>query len=321
MDIGMRPERKRPSSNIQFYLSRLLSLFLCAHFFFTLPFIFLHSLSLFFSSGLRPDSRLPLVVIPEDQCRIKREAKQKMRSLNGLGQATASIGVPPPLAERKASCSPQQVTSTESPSDSPRSAGLTMEQQELINRLVTSQQQFDMPSDEALSKLSVYHRHIIILSDLTKAVFSTDVLPVERNEQAAGVPTLGGADDHQRSAHRRVHQALTGLQHAERRRQTNTTKSQPSIADVEVNVNTLLICSGMRDRSANDAYRAPLRLEDGYDRFGQSDDQLGLQPRSVQAGRHGIADRRHLRLCQVDVKDARRQRRVRAAHCHRNLFR
>uniref|UniRef100_A0A914W4F0 Ecdysone receptor n=1 Tax=Plectus sambesii TaxID=2011161 RepID=A0A914W4F0_9BILA len=100
--------------------------------------------------GMRPE-----LVIPEDQCRIKREAKQKMRSLNGLGQA-ASIGVPPTLAERKASCSPQQVTSTESPSDSPRSAGLTMEQQELINRLVTSQQQFDMPSDEALSKLSTF---------------------------------------------------------------------------------------------------------------------------------------------------------------------
>jgi hypothetical protein len=127
-------------------------------------FLHLHTDTVSFAcTGLRPDSRLlpSIVVIPEDQCRIKREAKQKMRNLATTGSASSTVG-----ADRKSSSSPQQVTSTDSTSSSTGDStqqhsasssvrGLTLEQQELVNRLMQSQQQFDYPSDAALSKLSV----------------------------------------------------------------------------------------------------------------------------------------------------------------------
>ncbi|VDK85750.1 unnamed protein product [Onchocerca ochengi] len=88
---------------------------------------------------LRADSRVPLVVIPEDQCRIKREAKQKLRTT--LEQ------------QRKVNCaSPQQaVSSSESPDDC---VALSMETRELINRIVTIDQQFATPSTDTLMKIS-----------------------------------------------------------------------------------------------------------------------------------------------------------------------
>ncbi|VDK81441.1 unnamed protein product [Litomosoides sigmodontis] len=90
---------------------------------------------------LRADSRVPLVVIPEDQCRMKREAKQKLR--NALEQ------------QRKANCtSPQQaVSSSESPDDC---VALSVETRELINRIVTIDQQFATPSTDTLMKISEY---------------------------------------------------------------------------------------------------------------------------------------------------------------------
>lgn len=92
------------------------------------------------NSGLRVDSRVPLVVIPEDQCRVKREAKQKLRA--ALEQ------------QRKANCvSPQPaVSSSESPDDC---VALSLETRELINRIVTIDQQFATPSTDTLMKISV----------------------------------------------------------------------------------------------------------------------------------------------------------------------
>lgn len=83
---------------------------------------------------------MPLVVIPEDQCRIKREAKQKLRT--ALEQ------------QRKTNCaSPQQaVSSSESPDDC---IALSVETRELINRIVTIDQQFATPSTDTLMKISV----------------------------------------------------------------------------------------------------------------------------------------------------------------------
>ncbi|VIO91237.1 Uncharacterized protein BM_BM11227 [Brugia malayi] len=91
---------------------------------------------------LRADSRVPLVVIPEDQCRIKREAKQKLRTT--LEQ------------QRKANCvSPQQaVSSSESPDDC---VALSVETRELINRIVTIDQQFATPSTDMLMKVSEHN--------------------------------------------------------------------------------------------------------------------------------------------------------------------
>lgn len=85
-------------------------------------------------SGLRADSRVPLVVIPEDQCRIKREAKQKLRI----------------VADQRKSSSPSAVTSTES-----LDCGLSIETRELISRLVAIDNQFLAPSNDSLMQLSV----------------------------------------------------------------------------------------------------------------------------------------------------------------------
>ncbi|EJD76140.1 ecdysone receptor isoform A [Loa loa] len=88
---------------------------------------------------LRADSRVPLVVIPEDQCRIKREAKQKLRTV--LEQ------------HRKAHCaSPQQAVSSSESSDD--CVALSVETRELINRIVTIDQQFATPSTDTLMKIS-----------------------------------------------------------------------------------------------------------------------------------------------------------------------
>ncbi len=86
----------------------------------------------------------------------------KMRNLNGglgpnptNGANSNTNGASPD--ERKASCSPQQVTSTETGVEGPgvHAGGLTPEQRELVHRLVLYQQQYDMPSDDAIKKLSV----------------------------------------------------------------------------------------------------------------------------------------------------------------------
>uniref|UniRef100_A0A183D1W2 NR LBD domain-containing protein n=1 Tax=Gongylonema pulchrum TaxID=637853 RepID=A0A183D1W2_9BILA len=93
------------------------------------------------NSGLRADSRVPLVVIPEDQCRIKREAKQKLR--NALEQ------------QRRSSCaspSQQAVSSSESPDDC--CSALSLETRELISRIVAIDQQFATPSTDTLMKIS-----------------------------------------------------------------------------------------------------------------------------------------------------------------------
>lgn len=86
-------------------------------------------------SGLRVDPRVPLVVIPEDQCRLKREAKQKMRTSAEL--------------QRK-STSPNAVTSTE-----PLVGALSVETRELINRIVALDLQFATPSNDSIVQLSV----------------------------------------------------------------------------------------------------------------------------------------------------------------------
>lgn len=85
-------------------------------------------------SGLRADSRVPLVVIPEEQCRIKREAKQKMRS----------------STEQRSPSSPHLVTSTES-----SECALSLETRELISRIVAIDSQFAAPSNDSLMQLSV----------------------------------------------------------------------------------------------------------------------------------------------------------------------
>ncbi|VDN57947.1 unnamed protein product [Dracunculus medinensis] len=85
---------------------------------------------------LRADSRVPLVVIPEDQCRIKREAKQKLRI----------------VADQRKSSSPSAVTSTES-----LDCGLSIETRELISRLVAIDNQFLAPSNDSLMQLSDYN--------------------------------------------------------------------------------------------------------------------------------------------------------------------
>ncbi|KHN78537.1 Ecdysone receptor [Toxocara canis] len=84
---------------------------------------------------LRADSRVPLVVIPEEQCRIKREAKQKMRS----------------ATEQRSPSSPHIVTSTESPE-----CVLSLETRELISRIVAIDSQFAVPSNDSLMQLSEY---------------------------------------------------------------------------------------------------------------------------------------------------------------------
>ncbi|VDD94781.1 unnamed protein product [Enterobius vermicularis] len=86
--------------------------------------------------GLRVDPRVPLVVIPEDQCRLKREAKQKMRTSAEL--------------QRK-STSPNAVTSTE-----PLVGALSVETRELINRIVALDLQFATPSNDSIVQLSDY---------------------------------------------------------------------------------------------------------------------------------------------------------------------
>lgn len=77
----------------------------------------------------------------------------------------------------------------------------------------------------AQQAIGIFPPLIILLSGSQWNSF-VDVLPVERNEQAAGVPALGRADDYQRAANRGVHEALAGLQHAERRGQANTAESE-----------------------------------------------------------------------------------------------
>uniref|UniRef100_A0A158R3U4 Ecdysteroid receptor n=1 Tax=Syphacia muris TaxID=451379 RepID=A0A158R3U4_9BILA len=85
---------------------------------------------------LRVDSRVPLVVIPEDQCRLKREAKQKLRETG---------------ERQRKSSSPNAVTSTE-----PLIVALSVETRELINRIVALDLQFATPSNDSIVQLSDY---------------------------------------------------------------------------------------------------------------------------------------------------------------------
>uniref|UniRef100_F1KXD0 Ecdysone receptor n=1 Tax=Ascaris suum TaxID=6253 RepID=F1KXD0_ASCSU len=80
--------------------------------------------------GMRPE-----LVIPEEQCRIKREAKQKMRS----------------STEQRSPSSPHLVTSTES-----SECALSLETRELISRIVAIDSQFAAPSNDSLMQLSEY---------------------------------------------------------------------------------------------------------------------------------------------------------------------
>lgn len=95
-------------------------------------------MSVALASGLRADSRVvPLVVIPEDQCRIKREAKQKMRLTSEQS--------------RRSSRSPQQAVSSSDSQD----CSLSVETRELINRIVAIDAQFAVPSSDSLMKILV----------------------------------------------------------------------------------------------------------------------------------------------------------------------
>uniref|UniRef100_A0A915BY57 NR LBD domain-containing protein n=1 Tax=Parascaris univalens TaxID=6257 RepID=A0A915BY57_PARUN len=69
------------------------------------------------------------------QCRIKREAKQKMRS----------------STEQRSPSSPHLVTSTES-----SECALSLETRELISRIVAIDSQFAVPSNDSLMQLSEY---------------------------------------------------------------------------------------------------------------------------------------------------------------------
>uniref|UniRef100_A0A5S6QHF1 Ecdysone receptor n=1 Tax=Trichuris muris TaxID=70415 RepID=A0A5S6QHF1_TRIMR len=86
--------------------------------------------------GMRPE-----LVIPEEQCRIKRESKGKNKSASKV-------------VEEPTISSPQQVTSTESLSPLPAVYNLTPEQRELLHRVILCQEQFDVPSNEDLKDLS-----------------------------------------------------------------------------------------------------------------------------------------------------------------------
>ncbi|KFD47398.1 hypothetical protein M513_11709 [Trichuris suis] len=86
--------------------------------------------------GMRPE-----LVIPEEQCRIKRESKGKNKTACKVAEETTIS-------------SPQQVTSTESLSPLPAVYNLTPEQRELLHRVILCQEQFDVPSNEDLKDLS-----------------------------------------------------------------------------------------------------------------------------------------------------------------------
>ncbi|KRX81675.1 Ecdysone receptor, partial [Trichinella sp. T6] len=88
--------------------------------------------------GMRPE-----LVIPEEQCRMKRESKGKCKTGSKVNEdGTVS--------------SPPQVTSTDSSTPNPTSANnFSPEQRELLNRVLLCQEQFDVPSNDDLSKLTV----------------------------------------------------------------------------------------------------------------------------------------------------------------------
>jgi len=97
----------------------------------------------------------PELVIPEDQCRLPREAKQRMR---GGILSTNTI-------DRKSTASSSPVAAVSSSDGGSGGIGraggglLAAETRELIARLLAADQRSLTPSDEALGQLSPFGRH------------------------------------------------------------------------------------------------------------------------------------------------------------------
>uniref|UniRef100_A0A1I8AK89 EcRH n=1 Tax=Steinernema glaseri TaxID=37863 RepID=A0A1I8AK89_9BILA len=91
---------------------------------------------------LRSDSRMDLVVVPEEQCRLKRAAK-----LQRAGALPSPQLSPPEAVSSSGDALPTH-------SEAPLYPQISAESHELINRIVLLDQQYALPSDEAIMELS-----------------------------------------------------------------------------------------------------------------------------------------------------------------------
>ena len=165
---------------------------------------------------------VPDCVVPEEQCRRKRMEKKEQRTPTGVSGSTAnSVATLSPVNNNNSNSSrdlqqhqSRAMVATPGPNDNssygvPTNLTLTLtrrlkpEQEELINRLVYFQEEFEQPSEEDLKK--VYHVPLNSTSSeideseslfrhITEITILTVQLIVQFSRHLPGFQTLNRAD-------------------------------------------------------------------------------------------------------------------------------